>query len=53
MSDMEPIFLILDKIYDMVEYLCNYYNPPMKRNANIELGNLYTIKEEEEEEELF
>ena len=51
MSEYEPIFLILDKFCDIMEYLYNYYNKKDEREVNIELGNLYTIEEDEEEDE--
>ena len=50
-SEFEPIFFILDKICDAMEYFYSYYNPSLKRNINIELGNLYTIDEDDEDDE--
>jgi hypothetical protein len=51
MSEYEPMFIIFDKFIDLMEYLYNYYNKKDEREVNIELGNLYTIEEEDEEDE--
>ena len=51
MSEYEPMFIIFDKFFDLMEYLYNYYNQKDKIEVNIELGNLYTIEEEDEEED--
>ena len=47
------IFIILDKMIELMDKIYFYYNPVEERRVNIELGNLYTIKEEDEEEDCF
>ena len=50
-TDDDTLFIILDKLIDIFEYLYNYYNVQKENEINIELGNLYTINECDEEEE--
>lgn len=46
-GDYEALFIILDKIMEIIEKLTIYNKE--ENIVNIELGNLYTIEEEEEE----
>lgn len=48
-GDYDIVFILLDKIIEIVEKICVYYDEKNEDIVNIELGNLYTIKEEEEE----
>jgi len=52
-EDYDAVFMILDKIMELVEKIYTYYGKKDENIVNIELGNLYTIKEEEEEESCF
>ena len=45
-SEQDVLFIVFDKLMELIEYL--YYEKEEKA-INIELGNLYTIIEEEEE----
>ena len=48
----ETINIIMEKVFDIIEYIyVNYYAYNEKKEVNIELGNLYTIYENGEEEE--
>ena len=49
-SDFEGLDLIINKLFNFIEYLYEkIYDTDTKEFVNIELGNLYTIKEEDEE----
>ena len=47
-SDMDALFIIFDKFLNVIEYIENYFRME-KKEINIELGNLYTIYEDDEE----
>ena len=47
---MDALFLILDKFLNVIEYIEKYFKEE-KKEVNIELGNLYTIYEEDEEDD--
>ena len=49
-DEYDVVFILLDKIIEVVEKIYNW-NKKEKKEKSIELGNLYTIKEEEEEDE--
>ena len=51
-NEYDVVFILLDKIIELVEKIYNW-SEKEKKEINIELGNLYTIEEEEEEEECF
>jgi hypothetical protein len=52
-NDFETIDIIMEKVFDIIEYIyVNYYAYNEKKEVNIELGNLYTIYENEEEKEI-
>ena len=49
-SDFDGLDLIINKLFDFIEFICEkLYDTDSKECINIELGNLYTIKEEDEE----
>ncbi len=49
-SDFDGLDLIINKLFNFIEYLYEkIYDTDTKEFVNIELGNLYTIKEEDEE----
>ena len=49
-SDFDGLDLIINKLFNFIEYICEkLYDSDSKEYVNIELGNLYTIKEEDEE----
>ena len=51
-NEFEAIDIIMEKVFDIIEYIyVNYYAYNEKKEVNIELGNLYTIYENGEEEE--
>ena len=47
-NDYDAVFILLDKILELVEKIYSW-SEKEKREKSIELGNLYTIEEEEEE----
>ena len=49
-NEMDALFLILDKFLNVIEYIEKYFKEE-KKEVNIELGNLYTIYEEDEEDD--
>ena len=49
-NELDALFIILDKFLLAIEYIEKYFNEE-KKEVNIELGNLYTIYEEDEYEE--
>ena len=51
-NEYDVVFILLDKIIELVEKIYNW-SEKEKKEINIELGNLYRIEEEEEEEECF
>ena len=51
-SEYDTVFILIDKIIELIEKICKW-NEKEEKEINIELGNLYTIEEEEEEEECF
>tara|TARA_Y100000389_G_C17342470_1_gene454083 strand:+ start:369 stop:572 length:204 start_codon:yes stop_codon:yes gene_type:complete len=49
-DNFEVIDFIVEKMMDVLDYIyVNYYRHNEKSEVNIELGNLYTIYEEEED----
>jgi len=49
-EDYDIVFVLLDKIIEIVEKIyIDYVSEKQGKRVNIELGNLYTIKEEEED----
>ena len=53
MHEHDILFIILDKMMELMDQIYFYYNQEEEKIVNIELGKLYTIKEEEEEELCF
>ena len=51
-NDYDAVFILLDKILELVEKIYSW-SEKEKKEKSIELGNLYTIEEEEEEENCF
>lgn len=52
-EDYDGVFILLDKIMEIIEKIYTYYDKKDDNIVNIELGNLYTIKEEDDEESCF
>ena len=52
-EEYDAVFIILEKLMELIEKISTYYDKKEENIVNIELGNLYTIKEEDEEDSCF
>ena len=51
-NDYDAIEIVVNKMFEFIEYIyAKIYDSDISHVVNIELGNLYTIYEEEESDE--
>tara|TARA_Y100001970_G_C14239975_1_gene864284 strand:+ start:2823 stop:3020 length:198 start_codon:yes stop_codon:yes gene_type:complete len=51
-SEYDTVFILIDKIIELIEKIYKW-NEKEEKEINIELGNLYTIEEVDEDESCF